>query len=499
MTPLSLAALVLALPAAPQGPDPALLGRWGGGFGDLDPQEGHWTSLTVSLVLDEGGTLGVEIGARTPGPEGFQATVEAQGTQLEVGLTLASGRVSLRGAVEDGLWRGRSVAAGVEGEFVLLNERPDDEARTSACAGVYRAHDAGFLIQKSLHLLLTDLEQGTRRVLYAVGEDRYVAGPAFSRPAPTTLTVEFERDAGGEPRALTVRTEGQPARRAARVPSGPTEPFAFESDAGEGGAVRIAGDLSLPAGDAPHPAVIMVHGSGRATRSGAGHWVPYLVSRGFAVLAVDKRGVGASGGTYEMPDGGHDNLPHMRRRAGDVRAALAALAADPRIDGERIGLAGGSQAGWVIPMAAAQGDVFFTLILSGGATALSYEGIFSRVADEDGAGRGAISIEAALEQTRNHTALDPNFDEYFAAMQAPGLWLYGDKDRSNPTQLCVELIERIAAEHGRDFRIQRFPHGNHGLTWCRYGGATEAGAQDRNVEGLFEAIDTWLQEKQLLR
>lgn len=199
-----------------------------------------------------------------------------------------------------------------------------------------------------------------------------------------------------------------------------------------------------------------------------------------------------------MPDGGSDNFPHMRRRAGDVRAAVAALRADARVLTDRIGLVGGSQAGWVIPMAAAKGRAAFTVILSGGTTSVSLETVFSQAAGQDETGPDLPSIDDAIDRTRRHFASDPDVRAELAAMDAPGLWLFGDRDRSNPTQLCVELLESLKTEHAKDFTIQRFPTGNHGLFECRWGGSRELGALRRKVPGLGASIERWLALKGFL-
>jgi pimeloyl-ACP methyl ester carboxylesterase len=219
--------------------------------------------------------------------------------------------------------------------------------------------------------------------------------------------------------------------------------------------------------------------------------------RGFAFLSVDKRGVGESDGTYELPDGGHDNLPHMTRRAGDVHAALAALGAREDIDAERIGLVGASQAGWVIPLAARHGGLAFTITLSGGATNLSIENVYSDWAKESDSGPELPEIGSVLERVRRYRPRDPDFREHFAAMDVPGLWLYGGKDRSNPSQLCKELIEDVAREHGRDFTVVLFPDGNHGLMQCRWGGAAERGGLRGMVPGLYSTIHDWLEKQGL--
>ncbi len=44
------------------------------------------------------------------------------------------------------------------------------------------------------------------------------------------------------------------------------------------------------------------------------------------------------------------------------------------------------------------------------------------------------------------------------------------KDRSNPSQLCVEVLEAVKSEHDKDFSIALFPDGNHPLMQSRVGG-----------------------------
>ena len=88
-----------------------------------------------------------------------------------------------------------------------------------------------------------------------------------------------------------------------------------------------------------------------------------LLHHGLAVLAYDKRGVGQSGGTYP------GESPHpftIDTLARDAEAAVHFLATRPEIDHDRIGLAGHSQAGWIIPLAASREPaVRFAVVFSG--------------------------------------------------------------------------------------------------------------------------------------
>jgi dienelactone hydrolase len=262
---------------------------------------------------------------------------------------------------------------------------------------------------------------------------------------------------------------------------------------------QIAGTLLIPPGEGPHPAFVWVHGSGPVTRGSADLWPYAFADLGYAVLTVDKRGVGRSGGSYTLPDGSRDNPAHMERRARDVRAALAALRARPDVDGERIGLVGVSQAGWVIPLAAEAGGVAAAIVLSGGLTPVSVEGVFSAVAGEDGSSADAKPIEECLVRARAHRPTDRDFRGALEALACPALWLYGDLDRSNPTELCVELIESVRAAHGNDFTVRRFPKAGHSLLTARYGGGAETGTLSAYDPSMHVTLEEWLATKMPVR
>jgi pimeloyl-ACP methyl ester carboxylesterase len=104
----------------------------------------------------------------------------------------------------------------------------------------------------------------------------------------------------------------------------------------------LAGTLSVPDGAGPHPAVLLLHGSGRLDRDGnAGRLkqnlgpvlAGSLARQGIASLRYDRRGVGASPGDW-LATGFTDNRD-------DAAAALDALAARPDI--RSVGVVGHSE------------------------------------------------------------------------------------------------------------------------------------------------------------
>lgn len=111
----------------------------------------------------------------------------------------------------------------------------------------------------------------------------------------------------------------------------------------------LPGTLALPDGEGPFPAVVLVHGSGPQDRDETiGGNRPFLdiarglASQGIAVLRYDKR-------TLARPQDFQQAFDVDDETTDDAVAALTALAADPRIDGERVFVFGHSQGGMLAP------------------------------------------------------------------------------------------------------------------------------------------------------
>src|SRR5262249_34250200 len=153
-------------------------------------------------------------------------------------------------------------------------------------------------------------------------------------------TIQFEVDDGGAAVALKISQDGKPPENAPRVRLYEQETVTFNN-----GDVRLVGCLTLPKGPGPHPAIVFVHGSGPGTRKQNVVEADLFARHGIASLAYDKRGCGESTGDWRQVD--------FNPLADDVVAAVHALQRDRRIRADKIGLYGVSQAGWIIPLAAA--------------------------------------------------------------------------------------------------------------------------------------------------
>src|SRR5437588_11644111 len=140
----------------------------------------------------------------------------------------------------------------------------------------------------------------------------------------------------------------------------PNAPFTAEEVTVNAKGFTLAGTLLLPKNGArPFPAVITITGSGQQTRDepiplpGLEKYKPFrqvtetLASRGIAVLRVDDRGVGGSGGRDVLMTATTSDF------ADDTRAEVAYLRSRPEIDPQRIALIGHSEGGIIAPMVAA--------------------------------------------------------------------------------------------------------------------------------------------------
>jgi pimeloyl-ACP methyl ester carboxylesterase len=130
--------------------------------------------------------------------------------------------------------------------------------------------------------------------------------------------------------------------------------------------LKLAGTLTMPKGDGPFPAVVLITGSGAQNRNEElMNHRPFLVladhltRKGIAVLRMDDRGVGGS-------KGGSAN-DTSKDFAGDILAAAEHLRTDKRIDPKKVGLIGHSEGGIIAPMVAAENPdtVAFIVLLAG--------------------------------------------------------------------------------------------------------------------------------------
>ena len=186
------------------------------------------------------------------------------------------------------------------------------------------------------------------------------------------------------------------------------------------GDVALAGELTFPEGDGPHPAVVLISGSFAQDRdSSVGRFrlfavlANHLAEAGVASLRFDDRGVGGSGG---------DNLrATLQDRAGDVEAAVEVLRSRDDIAAGSIGLLGHSEGGIVAPVVANRTSVAFVALLAAPVLPLGESLVAQQIALFEESGATAEEIEgyrALLESVLAAAATGQGWDEAEAAIRA---------------------------------------------------------------------------------
>jgi alpha-beta hydrolase superfamily lysophospholipase len=231
----------------------------------------------------------------------------------------------------------------------------------------------------------------------------------------------------------------------------------------------LAGTLLLPTRPAV-AAVVLVHGSGQEPRQLG--LAGQLAERGIAVLTYDKRGVGASGGVYVGPEVGTNNVAaaNLRLLATDASAALTALVARLPTHHGPVGLLGGSQAGWVIPLAAQQNSAVRFLVLFSGPVVRVREQLRFQFYTAGDARFWQTHTEA---DAREHLRHDPDRYEFadtdaralLATLTILGLWLFGGQDIQAPVRESMANLDTLRTQ-GRAYQYQLFPTLGHNTAFA---------------------------------
>jgi pimeloyl-ACP methyl ester carboxylesterase len=297
------------------------------------------------------------------------------------------------------------------------------------------------------------------------------------------------------------------------------------------GKFRLAGDLRMPDGEGPHPAIIMVHGSGGATRNGAVPFTPLIeifLRNGYAVFSWDKPGSGESTGNFN---------DELTQRAEILVDGIEVLTEHPSIDPDRIGLWGISQAGWIMPLAIDQSEnVTFMIVVSGGAED-SIEQMAYQIGQKVACSDGSVEHEALTERYWSQQSKATSYDEYQEAVEIlleipgvkrytglemteerdwkprnrkwdsfidpmdiieyttiPMLVFYGELDKNIDPVQGAEAYEAALTKAGnQDYQIVVIPGVAHILTPAKTGCLNEP-VSTSYVPEYLETMDTWLQD-----
>jgi dienelactone hydrolase len=193
-----------------------------------------------------------------------------------------------------------------------------------------------------------DSVSGRYATLFPVSRERFFAGSAMYIPAPVSAWAEVVRDAAGEVVALRWQDVGSAAEHGRRVER-IEEEVQFTSDG-----TMLKGTLMKPETAGPHPAAVVLGGSGWGGRDDVRFDGRLLSAAGLAVLIYDKRGHAESDGDQVVP---------YARTAADALAAVRYLESRSDIRTGQVGLTGRSRGGWFAPLAASRSkDVAFLVL-----------------------------------------------------------------------------------------------------------------------------------------
>jgi uncharacterized protein len=166
--------------------------------------------------------------------------------------------------------------------------------------------------------------------------------------------------------------------------------------------VTLAGTLTRPSSGGPHPAAVLITGSGPHDRDETvfGHrpflvLADHLTRHGLAVLRVDDRGVGESTGDFTTAS--------TEDFASDVEAGVDFLQARTDIRGDGVGLIGHSDGAIIGPLVAAGSrDVAWIVMLAG--TGVPGEELLLAQADRIAAAMG-VPEESLAQQAEFNRAV----------------------------------------------------------------------------------------------
>jgi uncharacterized protein len=414
----------------------------------------------------------------------------------------------------------------------------------------------------ALHARWVSVDQGNAVFPAAVqtrGDSAIFDAPAVGASFHAALvgrdTLRGEWRQGPAVLPLTM-VRGADAAMVLRRPQHPRPPFpyraeevAVESVPG----VRLAGTLTLPPGDGPHPAVLLVTGSGAQDRDETllGH-KPFLVladhltRHGIAVLRLDDRGTGQSTGVFAAAT--------SEDFAQDAAAAVRWLRARPEVADDRVGIIGHSEGGLIAPMVAARmPELAFAVLLAGpgipSAELMVMQGaLISRAGGDTEAEvqrTSALQREmfAAIAQTADSAALYQRLSEIITRFRAsltpeeqaspaasdatlaaavnslispwyrwfirydpapalratrvPVLALNGSLDLQVPADENLAAIQaNLAAAGNRDVTVEKLPGLNHLFQTAQTGAPSEyASIEETMAPVVLDRVTAWIVER----
>src|ERR1022692_3869352 len=219
----------------------------------------------------------------------------------------------------------------------------------------------------------------------------------------------------------------------------------FQSDDG----VTLHGQLFLPlSAKGKVPGLIFTHGGPIRQMMLGFHYMDYyhnayaenqyLASQGYAVLSVNYRlGIMYGRAFREAPNTVWRGAAEYK----DVVAAGRYLQSLPEVDGDKIGLWGGSYGGFLTAMGLARNSELFK-------AGVDFHGVHDwSVFLTERPYFGNLALRPPDEEAAVKLAWDSSPDAYVSTWKSPVLLIHGDDDRNVPFSQTVDLAQRLRAQH----------------------------------------------------
>lgn len=439
----------------------------------------------------------------------------------------------------DGKVRGSGLAGSVtqgsaRGKFTLVPVQPMDLALNRSLSGSYqlapdRVIDIGMMSEIGGQLVFLDHKTLREGPLQPLSSSRFVSGPTIGIPYPFAIDVDFTRNAAGAVTGLRWK-EGGRILSARKVAPHRVEQVTIVNDG-----ITLKGTLAIPDKPGPHPAVVFAHGSGPSLRD-VGPWNMFFLRQGMAVLSLDKRGAGESGGDWRTAS--------MQDIAGDWLAGVAMLRQRADIDPARIGVHGSSQGGWTAPMMAVRSPGVAWIIVRAGSAATVSDTMVHEIGwtvreaglpetdarEAQDAARRLFAMSSApwdefeafatplkekpwaphvwaLHQTKSGwgrawNAKNAPYDpaDTLAKVQVPVLWFLGKLDHNLPSIDSARLLDAARARSGhQDFTVVMIPDAGHSFLASSTGNNSEFPFKAHMAAGYWSEMESWLRQRAFSR
>jgi dipeptidyl aminopeptidase/acylaminoacyl peptidase len=213
--------------------------------------------------------------------------------------------------------------------------------------------------------------------------------------------------------------------------------------------VTLHGQLFLPRnGSGKVPGLVFMHGGPVRQMMLGFHYMgyyhnayaenQYLASRGYAVLSANYRlGVMYGRAFREAPN----TVWRGAAEYNDVVAAGRYLQSLPEVDGEKIGLWGGSYGGFLTAMGLARNSDLFK-------AGVDFHGVHDwSVFLTERPYFGNLALRPPDTEAAIKLAWDSSPDAYVSRWKSPVLLIHGDDDRNVPFSQTVDLVQRLRRQH----------------------------------------------------